>query len=579
MQEVITEQLEKRAVNMAIQRPGYRIYERSTETPDGVFRAGVYFHGTRITQRGEGASVDTWICSPLYVEALTSEKGQNYGKLLRFLNPEGQWQQLAIPLRLFSGNGEEVRAELLDRGVEICPGNHRQLAAYILSQRPARHLVSTSKTGWHSEEVFVLPRRTLGRGDGVVFQSLGAPGVDYSAGGTLAEWTRIIGAACRDNPTATFAVASALAGSLLEPLGKQGGGFHFLGDSSCGKTTLMLLAASVWGRADDFIGTWRATGNGLEGAAVSRNDTCMILDEISESNSREVGAIVYAISNGHGKLRANRSGMAREPQQWRLLMLSSGERSLASHMAESGAMVKAGQEVRLPDVPVARSHGVFDALHGCADGAELSDRLKRAANEHYGHVGPLFVAHLIESGDRAGLRIAHEALQGNFKAVGGQEKRTADRFAVAALAGELAIGYGLLPLAPGAALAAARTMFRAWQDHRGPGDSEQRQILGAVADFVSRHGDARFSPLIGEPAHPVRDRAGWWKDDGDDRVYLFTNEGLRDATRGYDFKRVKRALQDAGWISERDAGRPTKNVRVNVGQQRLFHIKVGAGDD
>lgn len=57
--------------------------------------------------------------------------------------------------------------------------------------------------------------------------------------------------------------------------------------------------------------SWRATANGLEGAAVLSNDGVLILDEIKKADPRQVGDIVYTISDEQGKQRANRSGSAR----------------------------------------------------------------------------------------------------------------------------------------------------------------------------------------------------------------------------------------------------------------------------
>jgi hypothetical protein len=41
-------------------------------------------------------------------------------------------------------------------------------------------------------------------------------------------------------------------------------------------------------------------------------------------------------------------------------------------------------------------------------------------------------------------------------------------------------------------------------------------------------------------------RAEWCREDVDERVYLFNNEGLREALTGFDFKRSLDALQEAG---------------------------------
>jgi uncharacterized protein (DUF927 family) len=88
-----------------------------------------------------------------------------------------------------------------------------------------------------------MPTKTIGKEEEVVFQAISSSQLDYATGGTLAQWSTTIGALCQDNPAALFAISSALAGPLLKPLGKGGGGFHFIGDSSCGKTTTYRYGA------------------------------------------------------------------------------------------------------------------------------------------------------------------------------------------------------------------------------------------------------------------------------------------------------------------------------------------------
>lgn len=58
-----------------------------------------------------------------------------------------------------------------------------------------------------------------------------------------------------------------------------------------------------------------------------------------------------------------------------------------------------------------------------------------------------------------------------------QAGRVADRFAVIALAGEMAIAYGLLPWAPGSALTDCQLLYGEWLARVGSGNAEDRQIL------------------------------------------------------------------------------------------------------
>ena len=77
----------------------------------------------------------------------------------------------------------------------------------------------------------------------------------------------------------------------------------------------------------------------------------LILDEMGQAEAREIGEIVYMLSNSSGKQRAGKGGEARQRKTWRTLFLSTGELTLGAKLAEAGKKVMAGQEVRLVNLP------------------------------------------------------------------------------------------------------------------------------------------------------------------------------------------------------------------------------------
>lgn len=362
----------------------------------------------------------------------------------------------------------------------------------------------------------------------------------------------------------------------------EGGGVHLVGDSSTGKTTAIEAACSVWG-GPNFRRSWRTTANGLEGAAALFNDGLLALDEISECDPREVGAIVYALGNGKGKQRASRTGAARGVTRWRCFVLSSGERTLGTHMNEAGHRAKAGQSVRMLDVPAARRFGAWDDIQGLASGAAFSDAIRRAAATHYGQAGRAFLEHLTRDvRDFSSLFETAKALK-VFHAEGGegQDKRAAARFALVGLAGELAAGYGITGWAEGDAIQAAGEGFRLWQSLRGRGNDERRQILERVSDFIEKHGDGRFSSHMDDNAM-IRDRAGWWRDAEGTREYLFTSAGIREALAGFDFGRALAVLQEAGAVAVPGPdGKRARSYRIGGRVAHLYPIdleKAGGAD-
>ena len=532
-------------------RPCFKVFDDWKPLPDGgKLRPGAWFftvkHG-----RGDAPStlLQQWICSPLHVEAVTLDgQENNFGRMLRFKTTIGQWREWAMPMELLRGAGDELRGELLSMGVEIDPQAGRSLLGqYLQAKPPKRRLRCTLQVGW-CDDSFVLPDTVIGpKATGVIFQS-GERGHDeYTKAGTLAGWQTEIAARAVDNPLLLLALSASFAGPMLARCNGESGGIHFVGDSSTGKTTAIEAACSTWG-GPNYRRSWRATANGMEGVAAMFNDCLLALDEISECDPREVGAIVYALGNGRGKQRASRTGNARSVTRWRVMVLSSGERTIATTMLEGGYRAKAGQSVRLLDIPAARRFGAWDELHGVPNGAAFADAIRRAAVQHHGHAGRAFLEKLTRDGRDFCATLEEIKALPLFSTAGeGQDKRTAARFALICMAGELATEYGVTGWPEGAAMQAAALAFRLWQSTRGRGNDERRQILERVSGFIEKHGDGRFSDAdSNNDVHTVRDRAGWWRDGASGREYLFTADGMREALKGFDFKRALDELQAAG---------------------------------
>jgi len=298
----------------------------------------------------------------------------------------------------------------------------------------------------------------------------------------------------------------------------------------------------------------------------------LILDEISECDPREIGAIVYALANGVGKQRAARTGGTRPTARWRIMALSSGERSLTAHMAEGGKRTKAGQEVRMLDIPATkRKCGLFDELHGLLDGRSLADSLKQATGHHYGYAGPAFLEELIKDERDLPERYAKTCQVPRLIGNDGVESRAAGIFALVGLAGELATEYGITGWQEGEAIDAAMLGFELWREFRGQGQTEDRQILRSISDFIARNGDSRFSCITDQNAS-VRDRAGYWRETPKGQIYLFHSSGLQDAAAGFDIRRTLDALQSAGWIAEHDQDKRSKKTKVFGSSKNLYWI-------
>lgn len=541
-------------------RPCYVALDDWTKALDGTHRPGVYYCGLT-KPKGDAIPMpfNVWLCSPLYVEAITADShDRNYGRMLRFKNTRGHDRYWAMPMRMLAGDGVELRAELLGLGVELSPKERYALAEYLLQQRPDKHLQCVEQTGWADTEckAFVLPDTVIGPdAAGVVYQSEAVGNPDFGTAGTLQGWQAGIGAMAVGNPMLALSLCAAFAGPVLAKVNAESGGPHMIGASSTGKSSLMAGAVSVWG-SPAYKRGWRTTSNGLESVAAAFNDCLLALDEISEADPKDVGATVYMLGNGQGKQRADRSGGFRRVARWRVSVLSNGERGIATSMAEGGYRIKAGQEVRIFDVPCTnRAQGVWDVLHHHPDGRAMSDSIKNEAKAHYGHAGRAFLERLAKEDSDLGEWLAAIRARAELSSKGeGQEQRVAGRFSVLALAGELASFYGVTGWPKGEAIRAAAAGLEAWRSSRtdqSGKNTEQGQIVQALTDFIDKHGDSRFSDADADSdafqRQPIiHNRAGFWRNADAGRVYLFNSNGLREALQGHDFGRALASLREAG---------------------------------
>lgn len=560
--------------------------------PFSLRKDGVYY--THQGKKGDGNTGDTvFVCKPLEVIGRTRDiDGHSWGRILRWKDPEGREHVYAMPCISASERGAFWDV-LLDRGfdVPIRNADRSLLLQYILSGTvPPQLTTCVHQTGWVNPAdgcAFVLPDRSFGN-QNVAYQTNGSSTSPFSKKGTLAGWQETIGELSSGNSRMMLSVSAAFAAILVQVLNKESGGFHFVGNSSTGKTTTLAAAASVWGRgAQDpgYIRTWRSTGNGIEAVSALHCDTLLCLDEIGQVSPEDLQKAAYSLANGQGKARATTLGTLRASAVWRLIFLSSGEMSLADKLSEAGkGGAKAGQEVRFIDIPADAgcSLGVFEDLHGRACGATLSREICEAAVNHYGFAAESFLEALFELGFSESSKLAQEfhaaamarLLDGDAPA---QVGRVADRFALVAAAGESAIAWGVLPWRAGDAIEAIRICFKAWCAERGgTEDAEIGKMVTQVRQFFALNGAARFAP-IGVDLYPtvVSHRAGYRVEERE--FYVYPEIMKSEILRGFNEKWARKVLYERGMLLRQEPNRwkVKKQIPGHSVNERFYLLQFG----
>ncbi|MGJ8682157.1 DUF927 domain-containing protein [Paraglaciecola sp.] len=558
------------------------------------FRLGPKGVEALINTDENGNEVYRPICSPLKILARTLDAtgtGLNWGVLVSFNDYDGEEKTWNIPMKLFAtDNGTDIRKGLLDRGlrIEAIRDANRKVLQYIQASEPDNRVGLVSKLGWHSD-AFVLPDSTIGKTDTpLLFDSESVAPCKLSVSGSVLEWQKYVATYCSGNDLAILAVCIAFSGPLVGMLGlSENIGFHFYGDSSLGKSTLLNVACSVYGNPNEYRKTWRTTDNALEGIAATHSDMLLALDELNQVDPRIIDNVVYMLGNGKGKNRSGSDYKGQSSLSWKLAFISNGEKTLEQYLGETGKSVTGGMEMRFiavyasphEDEQTRKQLGIFNDSKGFAGGADLSDHLRKAVNKYHGVAFQEFINKLVTSDRKAITDFLHDGIS-KFKQetlgpnANGQVGRAAEKFAVVALAGELAGRFGLTGWKDDECRNAAKNQFKAWLNRRGgTGNIEEMQILKHVASQIELFGEKYFrrwdkrnsdnSTTIDEHV-PSRNELWGFRIteeiksmvDGNttEHVYLVTKQAFEtQLCKGFDHKRVARLLRSEGILILRDS--------------------------
>lgn len=538
-------------------------------TPAGVFHIAFDKEGNE--------TAPFWLCSPVCIKALTRDtNGREWGRLLAWPDRDGKLHEWAMPMELLQGDGNELRAYLAAGGAEIATnGKARNLFNSYLQLWPVQARARcTQRPGWHNG-AYVMPDQVIGDdSEKVVFQNISPVEPAFSVSGSVEAWRDNVACLAEGNSRVVFAISAAFAAPLAALVNIEGGGFHFRGGSSTGKTTALIVAGSVWG-GPSFRRSWRATGNGLEGVAALHNDNLLALDELSEIDPREAGKAAYMLANGQGKTRSDKKGGAREIAKFRVVFLSSGEESLSALIAKAEMRSNAGQELRMADIEAEAGSGMgmFENIHGMASPGTFAVEIKSNAEKYHGAAGVEFlrqvVKHRAPIAERLvdGIRQFVEEL--NIPSRAAQAGRVARRFALVAAAGEAATALGLTGWPEGEADRAAKKCFSSWlANYGGHVNREENTVLQQVKAFFEAHESSRFEQLGGNDGQKVINRVGFWRYRGDNKEYLVLPEAFKnEICKGLDHRSALKVLERRGWF-EPGREKPAQLVHLAGGADK-----------
>lgn len=527
--------------------------------------AGVYF-----LHEVKGEIEQIHVCSTLTIEAESRNKdGKDWGKLLAFTDPSGKLKTYHLRTSALAFQSSQVVADLIHEGLRLgAQGRSRPLLVqYLHLLRSPNHVLSATQPGW-VEGNFLLPNESFGKQR--VLLSNDSKTHNFRQAGTLEDWKKNVATLCPGNSRLIFGASVGFAAPILRLVNLEGGGFHVCGDSSTGKSTTLQIASSIYGSAEEgnrdrYLINWDTTKGSLEMMAESLNDCLFACDELGLVDADVLGPTLYMLGNGTGKGR-----MGETKRAWRIMIFTSGEVSIAEHMATAGVETKMGQEVRLLQIAAdaGKGMGLFEDTHGFQSPSEFANHIKTVTAKYYGEPLRAWLKHLVS--DPYAVAIAAQRIIEKFKAtvlpgtIGVVTPRAATRFGVVAAAGELATSLGLTGWAEGQAFGASMTCFASWKEHLRTFDPTAKAVE-RVRQFIVDN-EAQFVDPTGDADATV----GYFKKG----TFLMFPEVFREQVcNGVDYQEVAEQIEKAGFLLTSGMNRQQKNERIKGKLGYFYAVK------
>jgi hypothetical protein len=283
--------------------------------------------------------------------------------------------------------------------------------------------------------------------------------------GTLALWNESVLRPLKNSPFMLGGLQIGLAGMMLELIPDASAAtINFYGGAGRGKSLTLSAIASLFGNPTPpgrpnnangklMISTFSSTQKALQGMARRATLAPLLVDELGSNDFGELDKFLYTIGNGASRNLADGAGGVIESGSRPVFLITTGEVAsveLISRNARQGVLDRAidihigGNVTATPTAIQRPDDELAQSLLSVAD----RNVLVRGLREQYGSVAPMFATAVMDACDGNDVSalladLRQQIAAGMCSVHGDGAERVLNRFALAALAGAIAIQYGI----------------------------------------------------------------------------------------------------------------------------------------
>ncbi|MGG3803702.1 DUF927 domain-containing protein [Metabacillus fastidiosus] len=333
------------------------------------------------------------ISDPMFVKSTVQNLDTKEVKLTLCYQFKGKFHEVSI------GMGQLIPNELLKlsgKGIDVSYENVKVVSAFLhVQQKLAPHMERYREVGWHEGDSgsmtfrhhYEFPQNAVetcnDNEEGLY---------NLEPKGKLNVWKGMVYTEVLPHIPLQAMLAIGFSAPLIGYLSKKYDDVdtllvHLVGDSTKGKTTGTLLAASIFGMPSNkkkgLMKTWNGTKNALPNMLAGNYGIPVVIDELSMSNAKSLTSELYVLTNGQEKSRLNDEMKQRKQGTWATTIISTGEQSIFERTNQNvGLTVRAFE---FPNISWTSS-------------AENADEIRGVIQENYGHAGQVFIQYLLDKG-------------------------------------------------------------------------------------------------------------------------------------------------------------------------------------
>lgn len=369
----------------------------------------------------------------------------------------------------------------------------------------------------------------------------------------------------------------------------ESGLIHFHGQSSIGKTILLIVAWSLFGACRrELLPNWNTTPTGFEELLDVCTDMPFVCDELTFQSgasdaSHNLKTASYAISSNRRKARSKHwaGGAGPTTRRGKTFVLSTGEDSLAE--TRNTEPRRLGEQCRAIDTAIQSHIGVFRSLPKGDKFDDVVRKLEACCQSNYGHAGYRFIKNLIL--DKAGWTARAEVAMREFMDFAKvpntrPDRRFASRFALAYAAGLEAQRCGILEVSR---KRLGRSLRRAYRSSSRPILGQPIKTEEVLASLRTRLQNARelpiLSPDLSEAEAADAEILVRNETSGGDTFMVSPDYVMSLCGSKEVWKSLISLLRHAGHLRAANKGPATRQIKINGTRRRFLCIKGSFLDD